>query len=91
MKQKQTQGHREQTVVAKGEWGGDGMEWEVKVSKCKLLCLEWINNKVLLYSTENYTQYSMINHNGKEYKKECVYIYCIIKSLCCTAEINTTL
>ena len=38
------------------------------------LCLEWINNKVLLYSIENYIQYPMINHNGKEYlKKECVY------------------
>ena len=26
----------------------------------------------------------------KEYKKECIYI-CITESLCCTAEINTTL
>ena len=35
-----------------------------------------ITNKVLLYSTENYIQYPMINHNGKEYEnKECVYIY----------------
>ena len=25
------------------------------------------NNKVLLYSTENYIQCSVINHNGKEY------------------------
>ena len=45
------------------------MEWEVGVSRCKLLYIEWINNKVLLYSTENYIQYPMINHNGKEYKK----------------------
>ena len=29
----------------------------------------WINNKVLLYNTENYVKYPMINHNGKEYKK----------------------
>ena len=28
---------------------------------------EWINNKVLLYSTGNYIQYPVINHNGKEY------------------------
>ena len=40
-------------VVAKGERVGGGMEWEVGVSKCKLLYIEWINNKVLLYSTEN--------------------------------------
>ena len=33
----------------------------------KLLHLEWINNKVLPYSTGNYSQYSAINHNGKEY------------------------
>ena len=63
------------------------MEWEVGVNRCKPLYTEWINNKVLLYRTGNYSQYPMINHNGKEYfKKEC-----ITESLCCTAEINTTL
>ena len=45
------------------------MEWEDEVSKCKLLYIEWINNKVLLYSTGNYIQYPVINHNGKEYLK----------------------
>ena len=35
----------------------------------KLLCIEWINNKVLLYSTGNYSQYPIINHNGKNMKK----------------------
>ena len=34
-----------------------------------------INNMVLLYSTGNYIEYPMVNHNGKEYEKECVYIY----------------
>ena len=43
------------------------MEWEVEVSRCKLLYIEWINNKVLPLSTEDYIQYPMINHNGKEY------------------------
>ena len=33
-----------------------------------------INNKVLLYSTGNYIQYPLVNHNGKEYEKEYVYI-----------------
>ena len=63
-------------VVAKvvGEVGG-GMEWEFGVSRCKLLYTEWINNKVLLYSTENYIQYPMINHNGKEYLKKNIYMY----------------
>ena len=62
-------------VVAKGEGGGRGMDWEFEVGRCKLLHLEWINNKVLIYSTGNYIQYPVINHNGKEYKKECVYVY----------------
>ena len=66
-------------MVTKGEGVGGGMEWEVGVSRCKLLYIEWINNKVLLYSTGNYIQYPMINHNRKEYlKKECVYIYTYI-------------
>ena len=54
---------------------GGGMDWEFGVSRCKLVYIEWINNKVLLYSTGDYTQYPMINHNGKEYKKECIYMY----------------
>ena len=33
------------------------------------------NNKVLLYSTGNYSQYPVINHTGKEYEKECMYMY----------------
>ena len=49
-------------------WGKNG--WEVAVSRCKLLYIEWINNKVLLYSAGNYIQYSEINHNGKEYTQE---------------------
>ena len=35
---------------------------------------EWIN-KILQYSTGNYIQYPVINHNGKEYEKEYIYIY----------------
>ena len=66
------------------------MDWEVGVSRCKLLYMEWINNKVLLYSTGNYIQYPVINHHGKEYEKEYIYI-CITESLYCTEEINTAL
>ena len=43
------------------------MEWEVEVSRCKLLYIEWINNKVLLHNTENYFQWFKINNNGKKY------------------------
>ena len=61
-------------MVAKGKGIGGGMEWEVGVSRYKLIYREWINNKVVLYSTGNYTQYPEINHNGKEYKEECIYM-----------------
>ena len=49
------------------EEGGGGIEWEFGVSRCKLLYIEWINNKALLYSIGNYIQYPVINHNEKEY------------------------
>ena len=76
-------------MVAKGEEGRRGgreMGWEFGLGRCKLLYLEWINNKALMYSTGNYTQYPVINHNGKEYKKR-MYIY-IFESLCCTAKVT---
>ena len=52
-------------MVAKGERVGGGMEWEFGVSRYRLLYMEWISSKVLLYGIENYVQYPMINHNGK--------------------------
>ena len=59
-------------VVAKGEGHQGGMDWEFGISRCKLVYIGWISNKVLLYSTGNYIQSPGINHNGKEYffKKE---------------------
>ena len=79
-KQKRSHRRREETYSCQREeererdgegegWRGRGMDWEFGVGRCKLLHLEWINSKVLLYSTGNYTQYLVINYNGKEYKK----------------------
>ena len=34
-----------------------------------------IKNKAMLYSTNSYIQYSLINHNGKECENKCLYIY----------------
>ena len=68
-RQKQTNRHKEQTCGCQGD--GGGMDWEFGISRCKLLYIEWKNNKVLLYSTGNYIQYPGINHNGKE----CIYVY----------------
>ena len=49
-------------------WAGRRMDWEFGIGRCKLLHLEWINNKVLRYNTGNYIEYPVINHNRK-YKK----------------------
>ena len=48
------------------------VELEVWVSRFNLVYVGWINNKILLYSTGNYTQYPIINHNKKDYEKECI-------------------
>ena len=61
-------------MVAKGEGGGGGLDWEFGISRCKLLYIEWINNKALLYSTGNSTQYSVITYQGKEPEKKIRYI-----------------
>ena len=78
-KQKQIHRHSEQTDGCQGGgscWGG--MVGEFGVSRRKPVYTEWISNKVLLCRTGNYIQYPGINHNGKEYKQECVYIYIYI-------------
>ena len=54
-------------AVAKGGRFGGGIKWGVGVSRCKLLYIAWINNNVLLYSTEKCICYPMIHHDGKEY------------------------
>ena len=55
--------------------GGGGKDWEFGISRCKLLYTGQINSKVPLCSTGNYIQYPVINHNGKEYEKEYIYIH----------------
>lgn len=50
-----TDSQREQTWVAKREMGGRGGEWEFGVSRRKQVYTEWMNSKVLLYSTGSST------------------------------------
>ena len=57
------------------EWGWGWMHWEFVASTCKQLYREWTKNNILVYSTENHIQYSMINHSGKEYEKKGVYMH----------------
>ena len=58
-----------------GGGGGSGMDWEFGANRCKLLCLEWINNKVLLYSTGNDIWSPGRDHDVKGCKKGCTYTY----------------
>ena len=61
-------------VVAKVKGAGGGTDWEFEINRGKLLYIECINNKVLLYSTGNYIQYPVVNHNGKDYEKNGLYM-----------------
>ena len=79
-KQKQTHRHREQTCGCQRVGGGGGIDWKFGISRCKLLSIEWINNKVPLYSTGNYIQSPGIKHNGKECEK-CVCV-CVCVCVC---------
>lgn len=50
--------------------GWEGKKWEFGTSKGKLLYIEWVDNKVLLYSTqETSIQYPVVTHNGKDCEK----------------------
>ena len=66
------------------------MDWGFGTGICTLLYIDWINNGDLLYSTGKSTGYSVIIYTTKNLKKKDMYI-CITESLCCTAEIITTL
>ena len=66
MKQKQSTEIENGLGGGRGEGGGSGIDWESGNSRGKLLYIEWIKNKVLLYSTGNHIQYPVINHNRKE-------------------------
>ena len=66
-----------------GVWGRE-MEWEIWVSSYKILHIEWINNKVLLYSIGNYIQYPVINPDGEEYEKEYIIYIFIYIYICIT-------
>ena len=56
------------------EVGWGEMDWEFGISRCKLVYVEWINNKILMDCTGNYIQYPVINHNGRIQKRMHVYV-----------------
>ena len=60
---KKTHGLGDQTCGCQRGGGGNGMDWESGVNRCKLLHLE-INNEILLYSTGNYIQSLVMEPDG---------------------------
>ena len=69
---------------------GGGIYKEVGIDIYTRLYIKYINSKVLLCITGNYTQYFVITYKGKESEKEEKYV-CITESLLCTPAINATL
>ena len=59
-------------MVVNGELIRGEMELEIGISRCRVLYMELISSKVLVYDTENYVQLRMINCNGKE----CLQNHC---------------
>ena len=75
-----TEADRENRPVVAKEWGRRELDWEFGISRYKLVYIEWINSKVLLYSTGKYIQYHVINHNGSSKKSYEIYMVhiCIV-------------
>ena len=70
--------------LPKGKSRG-GINWEFGINRYILLYIKQINNKDPLYST--ISQYCLITFNGKNRKKEYIYMHiyvCITESFCCT-------
>ena len=56
MKQKQNQGHREETSGCQGGGGGRGMDWKFGISRCKLVYIKCIKQQgPTLYHRELYS------------------------------------
>ena len=72
-------------MVIRRKWRG-GMNLEIRIDIYTLLFIKEITNKDQLYTTGNSTQYSITIYMVMEW----IYVY-ITDSLCCIAEINTTL
>ena len=72
-KQKQTHKRRKQPYGSQ-KGGRGGINQEFVINRYTLLYIKQINNKDPLNSTENSTQYPVINHNRKELEKEYIHV-----------------
>ena len=76
-----------------GSWWWTGSPGMLQFMGSQRVRHDWVTelNKDLLHSIGNSTQFSVISCMGKESKRSGYICICIIDSLCCTAETNTTL
>ena len=51
------------------------INWGFGIGIFILRYMERLANRALMYSTENFTQYSVIIYVGRESEKECISIY----------------
>ena len=51
-----------------------GKDWDLGISRHKVVYIGWMDKKVLLYCTGNYSQYRVIHHNGNKYEKEYIFV-----------------
>ena len=85
--QKETHRLREQTYGCRGGegWGkaGGGIVREFGMGTYTLLCLKWITNKDLPYSTWNSAQRYVAAWMGGEFGGEWIHAYLTAESLAC--------
>ena len=76
IKQKLSHRYRKQTYGYQGR--GGGTYWETGIDIYTVQYIQQITNKNLLYSTGNYSQYSVLTYIGTyiiTYIKKWIYIY----------------
>ena len=62
-------------MVVKEEGVGEDRSRGLGLADANCYLQNGISSKVQLYSTGNYIRHRVINHNGKEYEKECACMY----------------
>ena len=75
-------------MVIKGETWREEIKQEFGINIHTIIYVKQTINKDLLYSTENYTQYSVKNYMGKESEREWIYVY--LNHFALQPETNTT-
>ena len=55
--------------------GSQSVRHDLATEQLLLLYIKQVNNKDLLHNTVKYIQYLTLIYDGKEFEKECIYIF----------------